>query len=203
MDIKRPNINRDNYPSNAHGERDHKKVEKVISGNVVKKKKSFCKQMKENILGEDIKEVSSYVFWDTLIPALKSTLVEMLTGGIEMFFYGRKTSKSSRDKRNTYVSYNSMYDRTPSRKESTTSRNTGAFDEFVFKSRSEAETVRDHLVDLIEEYDMVSVADFYDLVGETGNFTDNKYGWVNLADAKVIRVRDGYIIDLPRPVLLD
>lgn len=203
MDVNRPNINRDEYPSNAHGSKDHRKVEKVVTGKVVNKKKSFCKQMKENILGEDIKEVSSYVFWDTLIPALKSTIVDMLTGGIEMFFYGRRTSKSSRDKRTSFVSYNSMYDKSPSRKETSSSRNTGSFDDLVFETYTDADTVLGHLVDLVEEYDMVTVADLYDLVGKPGNFTDNKYGWMNLSSAKVIRVRNGYVIDLPRPILID
>lgn len=205
MDENRPRINRDAFPSNAHADRD-KKVEKIVTGKVTKQKKSFGKQIKENILGEDIKEVSSYVFWDTFVPALKSTIVDMLTGGIEMFFFGRKVSKSSRDRDRgrTYVSYNSMYDKTPTRKESSQySRRSVSFDEFAFETKAEADTVLDHLVGLTEEYGMVSVADFYDLVGETGNFTDNKYGWVNLADAKVYRTRGGYVIDLPKPVLLD
>lgn len=205
MDENRPRINRDDYPSNAHADKSSHKVEKIVTGKVVKKKKSFCKQMKENILGEDIKEVGSYVFWDTLVPALKNTIVDMLTGGIEMFFFGKRVSNSSRnkDRGRTYVSYNSMYDKTPTRKESSYSRKSVSLDDIIFETAGEADTVLDHLVGLTEEYGMVSVADYYDLVGQPGNFTDNKYGWVNLSDAKVMRVRGGYFIDLPKPVLLD
>ena len=57
--------------------------------------------------------------------------------------------------------------------------------------------------DLIETYGLVSVADFYDLVGVTGDYTDNKYGWTDLRNANVIRVRDGYMIKLPRALLLN
>ena len=37
----------------------------------------------------------------------------------------------------------------------------------------------------------------------TVNFTDNKYGWKDLSSASVSRVRDGYLLNLPRTVLLD
>ena len=49
----------------------------------------------------------------------------------------------------------------------------------------------------------VTVADLYDLVGISSDYTDRKYGWTDLATAKPIRVRGGYLLDLPRAKLLD
>ena len=49
----------------------------------------------------------------------------------------------------------------------------------------------------------VSVADFYDLVGVSGNYTDNKYGWTDIRNASVIHVRDGYMIKLPKALPLN
>lgn len=34
------------------------------------------------------------------------------------------------------------------------------------------------------------------------NYTDNKYGWTDLSSAQVERVRDGYVIRLPRATSL-
>ena len=50
---------------------------------------------------------------------------------------------------------------------------------------------------------MATVADLYELVGVTGEYTDNKYGWDSLGSASVTRVRGGYLVDLPRTRLLD
>jgi hypothetical protein len=50
---------------------------------------------------------------------------------------------------------------------------------------------------------LVSVADLYDLVGVTGNYTDNKYGWTDIRSASVIRVRDGYMLKLPKALPLN
>ena len=49
---------------------------------------------------------------------------------------------------------------------------------------------------------MVSVMDLYDLVGITGQYTDNKYGWTNLRNAEPVRTRDGYMLKLPRAIPL-
>ena len=57
--------------------------------------------------------------------------------------------------------------------------------------------------EIMEEYHIVRVADLYDLVGVTGDYTDNNYGWTNIRNAKIVRVRDGYKIDMPRALPLD
>ena len=54
--------------------------------------------------------------------------------------------------------------------------------------------------ELIETYGMVSVADLYDLVGITCNYTDNKYGWTSVRNAEPVRTRDGYVLKLSRPI---
>ena len=56
--------------------------------------------------------------------------------------------------------------------------------------------------ELIDQYGMVSVGDLYDLVGVTGQYTDNNYGWTDLRTASVVRTRDGYMIKLPRALAL-
>ena len=61
----------------------------------------------------------------------------------------------------------------------------------------------DGLNERIEDYDVVTVAEFFDMAGVDGEFTDNRYGWDNLRNAKVRQVRRGYMIELPRPIALD
>ena len=77
------------------------------------------------------------------------------------------------------------------------------FQDLIFESRGEAEEVLTNLLDLIADYGVASVADLYDLVGITGPFTDNKYGWTDLRTASVSRTREGYIINLPKAVAID
>lgn len=200
---------RKKYPPNTPKEenkKEDKKLEKIVTGNVKKRKKTLGKKMAETFLGDDTKSVTQYIIYDVLIPAAKETLSSMVSGGVEMLLFGETKGRNTRrDRGKSYVSYSSYYkneDR-DRRDRDRSSRARHNFDDIILDSRGEAEEVLSRLVDLVEEYGMVSVADLYELVGVTSSFTDNKYGWTNLSSASVERVRDGYLIRLPRTTLLD
>lgn len=198
------------YPSNSHKSRNIDKKEKpkpqkIVKNGVVQKKKTLGKKLAESFLGDDTKSVGQYMIYDVLIPAAKSTISDMVSGGMERLLFGEvRSDKSHRGKNKSYVSYASYYNnRDRETSSSQRSRNRYAFDDIILKSRGEAEEVISMLVDYIEDYGQATVGDLYDLVGVTSQFTDQKYGWENLSDAGVSRVRDGYLLDLPKPKLLD
>lgn len=200
------------FPSNNHKKKKEtikpeKKVEKVTSGKVVKKKKTLGKKITETFLGDNIESVSSYIIYDVIIPAAKNMISDTVSNGIEMLLFGQtRGSRTRRDKGKSYVSYSNYYkyrDRDRDRQVSQRNRVRHNFDDIILESRGEAEEVLSHLVDLTEDYGMASVADLYDLVGVTSNFTDNKYGWDNLSSGRVVPVRGGYLLELPRPIVLD
>ena len=75
-------------------------------------------------------------------------------------------------------------------------------DDIILESRVDAEDVISRMKEIIETYGFVRVTDLYDLVGITGDYTDNKYGWTNIRGAEPVRVRDGYMLKLPKAVPL-
>ncbi|MDD3229743.1 MAG: hypothetical protein PHE09_11060 [Oscillospiraceae bacterium] len=210
-------VDREAYPSNSKrvkeeaSEKVEKKpeVQKIVTGRVRKQKKSFFKRIGQTMFGDDSRSVGTYVLQDILIPAAKDLVVDTIRGGIEVAVYGERQSRNSRRGYTHYdkVSYRAGdrdRDREKDRREvSRSARARHDFDDIVLDSRGEAEDVRIHLLDLCDEYGQATVADFYDLVGVTSSFTDNKYGWTDLRGASVSRVRDGYLINLPRTELLD
>ena len=217
---------RDNFPSNSKVARvntqprpvktEERKLEKVITGSVRKQKRSFSKKLAETFLEDDTKSVGSYILHDVLVPAAKALVSDMIGGGIEMLLFGERRGRSSSIRREggkSVTSYGSYYrsnnrdndrDTRDSRRDmSKAGRARHDFDEIVLDTRGEAEDVLSRLVDLTIDYNQATVADLYDLVGITGNYTDNKYGWFDLHSASVSRVRDGYLINLPRTQPLD
>jgi hypothetical protein len=72
------------------------------------------------------------------------------------------------------------------------------FTDIIIATRGEAEDVLDRMRDLINEYQVATVSDFFDLVGLTGEFTDDKWGWYDLRSATIRPVRGGYMFVLPR-----
>lgn len=210
------------YPNNSHKQKDNttgdetapKKVEQVVSGGVVRRKKPLRKRFAETFVNGDARGVASYILLDILIPAAKDTVVDAMSQGAEKMFFGEARSSSRRSgnrpgSNNGYVSYNRYAPtnthgrreepRVPSRR----ARATHNFDEIILATRVEAEEVIDRLFDLVSRYDSATVADLYELVGVTGDYTDDKYGWVDIRGAGVTRVRNGYLLDLPKPEPLE
>lgn len=75
--------------------------------------------------------------------------------------------------------------------------------EVILTNRDDAEAVIDELCRILDTYGEVSVADLYDAVGINAvKFTDQKWGWTNLRSASVLRVREGYLLDLPKTLPL-
>lgn len=69
--------------------------------------------------------------------------------------------------------------------------------DIFFDSRETAERVLELSKEIINEYGFVTIADMYDLAGLNTTYTEQKYGWVDLKEAKIIRVRPGYKLILP------
>lgn len=186
-----------------------KHVEKVVKGNVKRKKKPAAKKVGEAIIGEDVSEVKSYLLWDVLIPAVKDTIADLVKKGIDAVLFGGAYAPRNikREGSRSRASYSDYYDRNRRkdeyRRRRGNRRSLHSFDDILFEDRYSAENVLECMVDITMDYGMVSVADFYELAGEEAQYTDNKYGWGELRDVEVIRSRDGWIIDLPKPEPID
>ena len=174
-----------------------KRVEKVVTGNVTTKKNEMRK-FADVFISEDIKNVKDYLIMDVLVPTIKKTIVDIVTDSVSMIFgmSPRKNGTSS-----SKIQYNRFSEKDDSRYPgSTSTRNTRySYDDIAIDSRQEAEEVLSRMDELIATYGEASVADLYDLVGITCEYTDNNYGWTSVRNAKVVRLRDGkYMIDLPK-----
>jgi hypothetical protein len=203
------------FPSNKYKDRQsnpkvkkpqEKKVEQVVVSKVVRRKKPLSKKFTETFVGGDSKSVWEYVAFDVLVPAAKDTIAEAVSSGVERMIFGDShRSRRGRGRGETYTSYNKISSgRGRDRPEiSRRARTRHDFDEIILGTRAEATEVIDQLFEILAKYDTVTVADLYELVGITGNYTDDKWGWFDLRGAGVSRIANGYLLDLPKPEPLD
>ena len=194
----------ENYPSNSHKAREEvaeKKVEKVVSGKTSTKKKSGIRKLSDTFLSEDVSNVKSYIFSEVLLPATKKLVSDIVTNGTNMLLYGEIKNKKGNSSK---VSYSRYYDDRSRDYRSPVVRNNFDYDEIIFETRGDAEAVLDAMYDILNQYKVVSVAELYDLASiTTHNYTCNNYGWIDLRGSSVVRVRDGYILKLPRALAID
>ena len=179
-----------------------KKVEKVVNGKVITKKKNKFSKFKDIFISEDLSNVKNYILLDVVAPHVKKAVSDIITTGIDMILYGgpRKDSRRSDLDRVSFRRYDKIDDR---RTSYASTRRGYSLDDIILDSRSEAEEVLTKMDELIATYGMVSVADLCELVGITCQYTDHKYGWTNTRSASYDRVREGYILRLPRAMPLD
>lgn len=202
---------------------DKKEVLKPIAGldktKVTRKKRSFVKRLRESLFGGagSTEGVASYVFFDVMLPAARDMIVDTGTEAIHRAVYGEARpgySRRSRPGRGLgssglgHVAYDSISNRAASTREERTQMSRRAranfrFDEVILPSRVLADEVLDRLMLLLEKFQMVTVADLYELIEEDINHNDDKFGWVDLQGSYVSRLGAGYILNLPQPIPLD
>lgn len=195
MDFK-PNSHK--YREEQKEKPERQRLEKVVQGTVKTKKKSEVSKFKDVFIAEDAATIKTYLLTDVLLPALKNTIEDVVTNGIRMLLRGDTAARKSGGGASK-ISYDRMYDRKDDRP-STNYRNRSVYDydDVILETRGEAEAVIDRLCEAIDEYGHTSIGDLNDLVGRTGRYTDNNYGWTDLHNARAVRTRDGYVLDLPR-----
>jgi len=194
------------------GEKSERKpLTKRVTGGVKVKEKSPLQKVAGGFFEEDLANVKDYVVKDVVVPLIKDAIADAFIGAIEMLLYGSSTGRHGRRGRNGYrpgqvqqagyTAYNQFSNGASTARPSrtrTTQQQAYDYTELIFNDRGDAEGVLADLRLALQQYGVATVADLYDLVGQTGAFTDQKYGWKNLDEAHVKRVREGYLIVLPR-----
>ena len=193
-------------PSNSHKSKEQdkqyskpeKKIEPVVSGKATVKKKSGIVRLADVFLPEDVNSVKEYILVDVIIPKIKNMLHDIGSEAWDSFWgiSGRSGSRGTASK----VSYVS-YDRYSRDKQPENPRRSGVnYEEIVFPTRGDAETVYDRMSELCDTFGNVSVADVYELADvPNDNYTLNKYGWTSMEGAQVVRLSGGgFAIKMPK-----
>lgn len=208
-EAKKPDVSREALGIND-GAKEHR-AQKVTTGSVTVKKKSRSEKAVSTFLGGEPKEVASWIVQDRVIPGIKRMAMDGITmalditrQGLERLIFGESVSNGQRvvGQRVNYTSYNRQYvgGGRSNIVISNQSRAKQDFNQQIFERREDAESVLSGMYNVLNEYRVVRVSDFYDLCGVTSEFTDNNWGWYDLRGSSIMRVNNGYIVSLPPTV---
>lgn len=176
-------------------------------------RESAVARTKQSIFAGSATTVGKYVLETVLLPTLKDTIAQMVTGAIETALYGEPRSGKRSPSSSYYTNYRSYSDR----RDSGPTRNSAALREredrraersgyrpLCVEKREDAEDVISSLCEVADRYDYATLGDYYSLVGMSQTYTDEDWGWTidDITDVEPSRVRDGWLIDLPTPSYL-
>lgn len=193
---------------------DDKNLDAVITGNVVRRKPSIGRRFVKTFFPGD-SGIFKYVVTEVLVPALQDLFLDTVRQATEKAVYGEirsprgSSSYRPRGVPRTQVSYDrvssprhSAIHNTPPHRQSSNQASAVDIGEIILDSMIDAQTVADKLYEILQEYNAVSVADLNTLLNQSSHYTDHKYGWTDLSDMTIRRIREGYLLLLPDPINL-
>jgi hypothetical protein len=198
--------------SNSHKKRakqpdepvDKPKVEAIVTGTV--RKRGVGAKIKGIFFGGEFKTAARYVAADVILPAFRNLFVDATTRGVERVVFGEAQQRRSRPVAyGSRINYTGPWQSRPQdrallpdqRPHSMPRQVRKESNEVVVGSREDADNVMERMYDMLERYEVVSVADLYQLIGHPASHIDNKWGWTQLNNTEIRQVREGYLIDLP------
>lgn len=193
------------------------------------RKKSTGEKIKDAFRSDDSRNIVDYLLFDVAIPALKKTVVDMFTNGINMLFYGGNYRPPQYGQyypngvngRQPYYNYSNNYQ---SKTYNGQQSNQPYYQEelrvedykrLFWRSQEGAAAALDELRRDLAEYQIVTVDKVFDLWmrdadNSRGNpircpYTASYYGWTNLMESGIYEGRNDYgelvwYLNLPRHI---
>jgi len=208
MDYTKSNSHKSKAVAKENAEPKKKNIGKVIEGQAKIGKKSELQKMADAFLPEEgLSGIKDHIIMDVVVPTIK----KIISDTVETILYGATgmTPRNGSNSNKSKTSYGSYYARKEEEERyarpvgSSRMNATYSYEEIILETRGQALNVIACMEDIIETYECVSIADLYEMVDLTGNYTDNNYGWLDLRGARVEQLRrGGYALRLPKPIKL-
>lgn len=191
---------------------DERKPKKAVvkSSSTEEIKPGLMTRLVRGILGPNgVRAIFTYLGKEVVAPAIKDTIVNSITTGVNMAAYGEDRGRYNSPgwnnpyrsgvsgRTNTYTNYSSSYHNNDTRETRGLNQPDRIKDIYLF-SHEDAQIVLDSLRQDILNFGYARLADYYDYAGQPStNYTDNAYGWRNLNTVRIMPIRGKYIIALP------
>lgn len=197
--------------SDAYRNKEEKAAEPKVVAKAKVKEKTFKQKCKEAIIAEDVGDLKEYAVLKVLIPAAKKTIRNLIMNTIDIRFFGKVLGGGESSSKGGRVVDYDRYSRLSReddeyipRKRSESSGQTLRMDELSnvqFESEDAALNVLRYLRGVVDEYGMVSVADFLEKADLRANNIHRKWGWyenINTASVEYDPDTELYYISLPK-----
>lgn len=188
-----------------------KDIKPVISG-AVQVKRPATRRFFDFLFAESPKALAAKVGRDVVVPRLKAAFEEAHNSFVSGMLWGDGANRPMSNIVKGTVLRGGMVNYTAASsspnmmlqqaRQANQSRVGGNYQDLVVPTQQEAELLLTNMYDLLNSYRVVTVGDLYESANITAQPSDNAYGWTSLDGARISKVREGFLLELPRPVLI-
>lgn len=172
------------------------------------KKDTFWDKFKKAWFGENVENAGEFMIFEVGIPAMKATLSDMISNGMEVLLFGESSGRHSRGRSKESSGYTGMYKRERERERERDDRRTSygyIWEQVEPRSQRDCMAIIAEMKDFAYDNEYITVAELLDIMraSNLAEYTDENKGWY-AEDLKgntcsCYAVRGGYLLDLPRP----
>lgn len=188
------------------------KVEQVVTGAVLVKRPA-TRRFKDFIMQESPKIAAKRIGRELLWPQAKAAAEQSFNAFVHAMFWGGGQAPPIsqivrgtvlRGQTQTYpgVAPSGYQPALSAAMQANVSRPGGQYQDVVSPTNQQAEKLLANMFDLLSRYHVVTVADLYEAAGLPTQISDQSYGWTDLTGSRISRVSQGYVLELPRPVII-
>jgi hypothetical protein len=183
------------------------RMQKLVIAQPKKVKRNLFSRLVSGVMGpEGLPGIGAYVNEEIIKPAVKNIIFDAITSGLGRalnmdYRQPRGGHPHNRTSQARHTNYSNRYvNSQPEQKDRLVVRAASTMvDDYILEDRYEASNVLVALTEAADRYNVVSIADYYELIGVDPKHTDFNYGWSidTITKASIMSVRGGYIIKFP------
>lgn len=194
-------------PAKGSADQPKKHIAPVISG-ATQAPRPATRRFMDFMFAESPRSLSAKIGRDVIVPRIKAGLEEAFNSFVHGMFWGNGAKPMSNMVSGTvlraggtqYHQISSLPAGAVPTAAPTTS--SGNYQDLVCPTQQEAEILLSNLYATLNQYRVVAVADLYEMARIKPQPSDNAFGWYSLDGARISKVRDGYLLELPRPSII-
>lgn len=188
-----------------------KKEIKPVIAQATQVKRPATRRFFDFLFAESPRALGARVGRDVVVPRLKAAGEEAINSFVAGMFWGEGSSRPMgqivkgtvlRGGMTNYNGLSHMPSALNQARQANQTRIGGNYQDLVVPTQQDAERLLAGMYDLLNEYRVVAIADLYELANISPQPSDNAYGWTTLDGSRISKVRDGYLLELPRPALI-
>lgn len=200
------------FPSQSHKGSEPREIQPITREPGRVRKAPAGRRMLATFFQGDAQTTWTSMIWDSFFPNLRDNIEDSIVNGIHTLFggtssrsyyggHGHRRSGTG----NLITKHNpdqALGGRGPSvdSRISREDRMAHRYNVIDIASRAEAEDVLTAMNATIDQYDMVRLAEFLQMVHISPEHTDYQWGWEDLGGTKVVHSHGNYYLDLPQPI---
>lgn len=196
------------FPSQSHKSENPREIQPVTREPGRLRKAPAGRRFLATMFQGDAQTTWTSMIWESFFPNLRDNIEDTVHNGISTLFGGTSSvGYYGGNRRRNHHTNSGISRHNPDRalgssvgseaRFSREDRQAQRLNVIEIDSRAEAQEVLSQMLQTLDQYDVVTLADFYMMVRITPEHTDFGWGWDDLGGAKVVHSRQTYYLDLP------